>query len=457
MRITSGMTANNPSGLTREILRLTLPNIISNITVPLIGMVDVALMGHLNDSIFLAAVALANVLFNLLFMSFSFLRMSTTGYTAQAYGARNHQEIAVVLQRALLVALSIAGLLLVLQSPLAKIGFGVLEGEAATKHLARTYYNIRIWSAPASLTTYVMMGWFVGMQNTRYPMFISIVVNLLNITFSVFFVRVLQMDVQGVALGTVLAEYMGLLLAFLLFKNKYKKLFVRIPISILLQKEKLVSFFAINANLFIRSLILIGSLSLFTSRAASLGNETLAVNSILMQYFFVFSYFLDGFAYAAEALTGKYAGSKNTQLFILTVRYIFRWGWGLSCMFSIAIFFGFKSMTNLLTNNEDLLILAIDYRYWMAAVPIASFAAFLWDGIFVGTLSAKYMRKAMVIAGLFIFLPAVYLLKPVLANHGLWIAFLLFMSGRSVAMWIYSAKLYKSNGIGYQKNMQQAI
>ncbi len=427
--------------MNKEILRLSIPNIISNITVPLIGMVDVALMGHLNDSIYLAAVALGSVIFNLLFMSFSFLRMSTTGFTAQAYGAENHARISEILQRATIIAISISALILLIQMPLAYVGFSVLEGDAETKEIARMYYNIRIWSAPASMMMYVFMGWFVGMQNTRFPMIISIAINLLNIVLSVLFVRFFDLHAAGVALGTVLAEYLGLILAFLLFKRHYSEYSGLISIKILLQKQPLIQFFKINSNLFIRSLILIGALSFFTSRGASLGNEILAINSILMQYFLVFSYFLDGFAYAAEALTGRFAGSRDKANFALTISYIFRWGWALTVLFGIFFLVAYTPMIRLLTNNSELVSQAFAYRFWMAAIPLSSFAAFIWDGIFVGTLSTQLMRKAMIIAGILVYLPAVYFLMPLWGNHGLWIAFLLFMGSRSLAMWYYSPKI----------------
>lgn len=424
--------------MNKEILRLAIPNIISNLTVPLIGMVDVALMGHLPNSIYIASVALGSVIFSILFMSFGFLRMSTTGFTAQAYGASNHPEISLSLQRALLIAFGIALLILLLQVPIGKIGFFLLEGDAITKEIARDYYNIRIWSAPATLLLYVWMGWFVGMQDTRTPMMISISINLVNIGLSIIFVSYFQLDVKGVALGSLVAEYLGLLLAFLFFVHKYKLYKKHSPLSTILKKNVLLRFFSINSNLFIRSILLIGSLSYFTSKGASLGNETLAINSIMMQYFFVFSYFMDGFAYAAEALTGKYFGNRNQTLFKQIVSRIFSWGWGLSIAFSLFYLLFHQNLIGLLTDNSRLLENASNYTYWMSLIPITTFAAFLWDGIFVGTLSTVAMRNAMLLAGLLVFLPAVLLFLPLYGNHGLWIAFHLFMGSRSMAMWYFS-------------------
>lgn len=424
--------------MNKEILRLAIPNIISNLTVPLIGMVDVALMGHLPNSIYIASVALGSVIFSILFMSFGFLRMSTTGFTAQAYGASNHPEISLSLQRALLIAFGIALMILLLQVPIGKIGFFLLEGDAITKEIAREYYNIRIWSAPATLLLYVWMGWFVGMQDTRTPMMISITINLVNIGLSIIFVSYFQLDVKGVALGSLVAEYLGLLLAFLFFINKYKLYKKHSPLSTILKKNTLLRFFSINSNLFIRSILLIGSLSYFTSKGASLGNETLAINSIMMQYFFVFSYFMDGFAYAAEALTGKYFGNRNQTLFKQIVSRIFSWGWGLSIVFSLFYLLFHQNLIGLLTDNQRLHEIAGSFTFWMVLIPITTFAAFLWDGIFVGTLSTVAMRNAMLLAGLLVFLPAVLLFLPLYGNHGLWIAFHLFMGSRSMAMWYFS-------------------
>lgn len=431
--------------MNKEIFRLALPNIISNITVPLIGMVDVALMGHLPNSIYIAAVALGSVIFNVLFMSFGFLRMSTTGYTAQAYGASKHQEISQSLQRALLIALGIALGILILHKTIGNIAFRLLEGDFLTKELAREYYNIRIWSAPATLTLYVLMGWFVGMQDTRYPMIISIVINIINIGLSILFVRFFEMEAKGVALGSLISEYIGLGLGFLFFARNYKPYQQINTVFILLNKKKIQHFLSINSNLFIRSLLLIGALSFFTSKSASISNEVLAVNSMMMQYFFVFSYFMDGLAYAAEALTGKYIGKNNIKLFLKAVSKIFQWGWVLSLTFGSLYLVAHKQLIGLLTDNQALILNASDYFYWMAAIPITSFAAFLWDGIFVGTLATRSMRNAMIIAGIFIYLPAILLLETRHGNHGLWIAFHLFMSARSLAMWYLSKNIAKTH------------
>jgi MATE family multidrug resistance protein len=307
-----------------------------------------------------------------------------------------------------------------------------------TKEIAKDYYNIRIWSAPATLLLYVWMGWFVGMQDTRTPMILSITINLINIGLSIIFVKYFHLEVKGVALGSLIAEYLGLMLAYVLFLKKYKPYKQRSPLSTILNKTVLLRFFSVNSNLFIRSILLIGSLSYFTSKSASLGNETLAANSIMMQYFFVFSYFMDGFAYAAEALTGKYFGNKNHTFFKKIVSKVFSWGWGLSIVFSMLYLLFYQNLIGLLTDNPRLHEIASHYTYWMVLIPITTFAAFLWDGIFVGTLSTVAMRNAMLLAGLLVFLPAVMLLLPLYGNHGLWIAFHLFMGSRSMAMWYFS-------------------
>ncbi len=242
-----------------------------------------------------------------------FLRMGTTGFTAQAYGKSDNTEIAHGLYRALAVAFVLAVMLITLQSPIEKLSFYLLNGSEEVKELARTYFYIRIYAAPATLGLFVLMGWFVGLQNTVLPMILSITINALNIGFNLYFVQVLKMDVAGVALGTVLAQYGGLALGIFIAFRKYKDKLQPLKMAVLIQIEQLSRFFTVNRDILIRSVLLILTLSFFTSESAGMGDQILAVNSMILQYFFVFSYFMDGFAYAGEALIGKHTGKKMTS------------------------------------------------------------------------------------------------------------------------------------------------
>jgi MATE family multidrug resistance protein len=423
--------------LNREILRLAVPNIVSNLTVPLLGMADFALMGHLKqDSVmYVGAVALGTTVFNVLYMSLGFLRMGTSGFTAQSYGARDKKALHLGLHRSLLVALLLALLLMVLQYPIQWIAFRLLDGTTQVTHFARQYFYIRIYAAPATLMLYSFYGWYLGMQNARIPMTIAIVVNTMNIGLNFLFVFGFGMHSNGVALASVLAQYTGLLLAFWFLKKKYAAYYRRIALKLLVRKEGLLVFFKVNGDIFIRTLLLIFVLTFFTGVSARIGDNILAVNTLLFQFFFFFSYFADGFAFAGEALAGKARGSGHLLLLKVTVRQLFVWGLGIAMITSLVYFAGLKTFMHILTNDKTILQLAGDYRWWVIVLPLTSIAAFIWDGIYVGVTASKAMRNTMILSSLLIFLPAFYLLYPHWGNHGLWIALQLFMIARGLSMW----------------------
>lgn len=426
--------------MNKSILRLAIPNIISNLTVPILGMVDIALMGHLESAVYIGAIGLGGVIFNVLYMSLGFLRMGTTGFTAQALGKADNSEIAHGLYRAFAVALLLAGLLIILQIPIEKLSFFLLDGSEEVKILAREYFYIRIYAAPATLGLFVIMGWFVGLQNTIIPMLLSISINVLNIGFNLYFVNVLKMDVDGVALGTVLAQYSGLFLGLAFIFRKEASRLYPIRKAVLFQLEHLMRFFKVNRDILIRSVFLILTLSFFTSESAALGNQVLAVNSMILQYFFVFSYFMDGFAFAGEALIGKYTGKNDGVLVKLAVKKLLLWGLVLSVPFVFFYSIAYQPLFSLITDNDALITLAYEYRYWMILIPFTTFAAFIWDGIYIGATASVAMRNTMLLASLGVFLPAWYFLQPLYANHGLWIAFHLFMLSRGLLMTLFSGK-----------------
>lgn len=426
--------------MNKSILQLAIPNIISNITVPLLGMVDLALMGHLDSASYIGAIGLGSVIFNVLYLSLGFLRMGTTGFTAQAYGKADKPEITHGLYRPLLIAFSLAILLIVLQYPIEKISFFLLNGSEEVKALAREYFYIRIFAAPATLGLMALMGWFVGMQNTRIPMFLSIFINVLNIGFNLFFVKVLDMNVDGVAWGTLLAQYGGLAFGvFLLLKN-FRMHLLPLQKQVLLNLEMLKRFFKVNRDILIRSIALILTLSFFTSESAGLGDRVLALNSMMLQYFFVFSYFMDGFAYAGEALIGKFTGRNDTIAIKKTIRYLLGWGISLSLPFVLAYSIFHDQLIRLVTDNAALISLSIDYKWWMMLIPITTFAAFIWDGIYIGATASVAMRNTMLIASIGVFLPAWYFGLEHWGNNGLWLAFHLFMLSRGVLMTLFAPK-----------------
>lgn len=420
--------------MNREILKLAIPNIISNITIPILGLVDMILMGHLGSAVYIGAIALGGTIFSVLYSFFSFLRAGTTGFTAQALGSNNKTEIIYSLYRSLCIGIPIIILILSLQTPIAKLSSILLDGSDEVKSLALKYFYIRIWAAPANILLYCFNGWFVGMQNTKIPMFIAILINVMNILFSIIFVIILKQNVTGVALGTVIAQYSGLTLAIVLLIRNYKSYFIKINKEILFDFGKIKRFFKVNTDLMIRSFLLIISIAFFTNQSAKLGDNILAINMILLQSFYIFSYFTDGFAYAGEALVGKFIGSKDRNNLIKSIRLLLMWGFSISIPFTILYALFPSTFVKIISDNPNILTEIKPYYIYMIIIPLITFAAFIWDGIYIGATASKAIRNTMIISSIFIFLPAWFFLVPRFENHGLWIAFLCFMIARGIAM-----------------------
>ena len=425
--------------MNQKILRLAIPNIVSNITIPLLGLVDLALMGHLDSEVYIGAIALGGVIFNLIYWGFSFLRMSTSGFTAQAYGEKDNTKSINILARALLVVAAASFLILTLQTPIAWASFKVIGGSPDVETLAKNYFSIRVWGAPAALSLFVFSGWFLGMQNARYPMIIAIAVNVVNIILSVIFVFVLNMNSNGVALGTAISQYVGLAIALILFNKKYRILLQDVSRKAITDVKLLVEFFKVNTDIFIRTFCIILVFTFFTSKSASINDTVLAVNSLLIQLLLFFSFFIDGFAYAGEALVGKYIGSNSISKLRKVVKLLFIWGSGLALAFTLLYLPGVNVILKLLTSQTEVIESAQTFLPWVIMVPLASFASFIWDGIYIGATASKAMRNTLLISTFVFFAPVYYFLNPVLGNHALWLGMLLFMFMRGVVQTI----LYK--------------
>jgi MATE family multidrug resistance protein len=426
--------------MNRNILKLAVPNIVSNITVPLLGLIDLALMGHLSSEVYIGAISLGSVIFNFIYWSFGFLRMSTSGFAAQAFGRKNQEEQITILGRALIVSTLIALIILVLQSPIAWLSFKAIGGSSAVETLANEYFRIRVWAAPAALGLFVFSGWFLGMQNARYPMIIAILSNIVNILLSVIFVFVLNMKSAGVALGTALSQYIGLLLALYLFSRKYRHLLPHLKIKATLNLQKMAEFFRVNTDIFIRSFCIILVFTFFTSKSASTNDTILAVNSLLIQMLLFFSFFIDGFAFAGEALVGKFIGAREFSQLKKVVKLLFIWGSGLALLFVFIYFSGMNIILRLLTSQTDVISTAQPYIIWVIFIPLASFSSFIWDGIYIGATASKAMRNALLASAFLVFAPVYYLLHPVWGNHALWLAMSLFMLARGVIQTILYPK-----------------
>ena len=427
--------------MNRRILHLAIPSIVSNITVPLLGLVDVTIVGHLGATAYIGAIAVGGLLFNILYWNFGFLRMGTSGLTSQAYGRKDKDAEIRVLVQAVSVGLFSALAMLILQYPIERLAFRLLDTSAEVEQYAVSYFRICIWGAPAVLAQYGFTGWFIGMQNSRYPMYIAIVMNVINIVCSSCFVFLFGMKVEGVALGTVVAQYSGVMMAWWLWFYNYKELRGRITFRGSLQLIAMRRFFAVNRDIFLRTLCLIGVTTFFTSTGARQGDVILAVNTLLMQLFTLFSYIMDGFAYAGEALLGRYVGACNLVQLKRAVKALFGWGVGLSLVFTLLYGIGGENFLGLLTNDTVVIETAGHYFYWVLAIPLAGFAAFLWDGILIGATATRFMLWAMLVASGSFFV-IYYCFSGATNNHMLWLAFLVYLALRGVMQTLWSRKVF---------------
>ena len=414
----------------RQILHIALPSIVSNITVPLLGLVDVTIVGHLGSAAYIGAITVGGMLFNMAYWLFAFLRMGTSGLTAQAYGRGDRAETVRVLVRALGVALAIGVALVALSRPVADVAFRLIPCSPEVEASARVYFALLVWGAPAVLGLYGFAGWFVGMQNARFPMAVAITQNVVNIVASAALVFGLGWQVEGVAAGTLIAQYAGLLMAVAGWWRGYRADARGVSLRPVTDSAALSRFFAVNRDIFLRTLCLIAVTVCFTSSGAAAGDTVLAANALLMQLFMLFSYVMDGFAYAGEALAGRYVGAADAAGFRRTVRRLFGWGLVLAVAFTLAYGAGGRTFLGLLTSETSVVGMAMAYLPWAVAIPLTSFAAFLFDGIFIGATATGRMLLAMAVASSVFFI-SYYLLTDTLGNHALWLAFLAYLGARS--------------------------
>lgn len=438
------MIARSTDSIHKKILQIAVPSIISNITVPLLGLIDVTIVGHLGSAAYIGAIAVGGMLFNIIYWIFGFLRMGTSGMTSQAYGRHDLNEVTRLLLRSVGVGLAVALCLLILQYPIRRLAFTFIQTTEEVELLATQYFRICIWGAPAMLALYGFTGWYIGMQNSRFPMYIAITQNIVNIAASLCFVYLLHMKVAGVALGTLTAQYAGFLMAVLLWMRYYGNLKRQVVWRGVWQKQAMLRFFGVNRDIFLRTLCLVTVTLFFTSAGAAQGEVVLAVNTLLMQLFTLFSYIMDGFAYSGEALAGKYIGAGNRTALHRTVRQLFAWGIGLSIGFTLLYLFGGKAFLGLLTDEASVISEAGNYFYWVLAIPLAGFAAFLWDGIFIGATATRQMFYSMLAASAGFFL-VYYSLHPRMGNHALWLAFILYLSLRGIMQAVLSRKILQQS------------
>ena len=429
---------HTPQEINKQIYRLALPNIISNFSIPLLGAVDTALMGRLESEHYLGAVGIGGVIFSFIYWGFGFLRMATTGLTAQAFGEKDLRECGRLLLRAICIGITSSLLLLIFQWQLIDLSFRLIDASPDVEHLARIYFHIRIYAAPATLCLHAFHGVFLGLQNARYPMLLTIVVNLANIVLNLAFVRLLDMTVEGIALATVIAQYIGLFVAVLLFSRYYRGILPKWNLREILAFSKLKRFLNISADIFIRTCCLVFSHAVFTAKSAALSDTFLAINTILLQYINLLSYAIDGFAFAAESLVGKYKGAQDLQNLKQTTRLIFHWAFLFAGVITLILVCFGERLLYVFTDQGALIEQAQVYLIWVIVAPVINVAAYIWDGIFLGATASRALRNSVIVSTLF-YLSAVYLLMP-FGNHGLWGALTLLLIARGVSLTVLAPK-----------------
>lgn len=420
----------------QQILKIAVPSIVSNITVPLLGLIDVAITGHLGAAAYIAAISIGSMVFNTTYWIFGFLRMGSSGLTSQALGRRDMLEVSLLLARALAIAFAIAIALLLLQAPLRQLALLLMQPSDEVGKMVTSYYDICIWGAPAMLGLYSLNGWFIGMQNSRIPMIVAISQNLVNIIASLCLVFGLDMKVEGVAMGTLIAQWVGFGMAVSLCWRYYKRhlQFSHSPKHVF-SRSAMLQFFRVNRDIFLRTLCLVSVMLFFTSAGSWQGDVILAVNTLLMQLYLLVSYVMDGFANAAEAMSGKYWGASSQVAFRDTVRRCFVWGGGCTVVFTLLYILGGDAFLGLLTNEPTVIDMSHEYVWWAYLIPVCSVGAFIWDGIFVGITASRAMFVSSLLAAI-VFFAFYYLFRGSLGNHGLWLAMMVYLLMRGMVQTI---------------------
>lgn len=416
----------------KQILKIALPAIVSNITVPLLGLVDTGIAGHLGDAAYIGAIALGGVIFSVIYWPFCFLRMGTSGLTAQDYGAQRRREVSLTLYRACLLGAAIGLALIALQWPVCEVAQRLMDIAPQMASHVRTYFYICIWGAPATFLLYALNGWFVGMQNSRIPMVVAIVQNTANIPLSLLLVFGCGMKIAGVALGTVLAQYVGLLTALLMLRRSFGRYLISVKLREIVQRQALMRFLSVNRDIMMRMLCIMAVTVWFNIVGSRQGELVLAANAMLFQLFYLFSFFFDGFANAAEAICGKCKGAHDAEGFAFAVKRIFFCGLVLVVAFTAVYVVAEDLILNTLSGNVRVVDTARDYYHWLLLVPVCGIMSFVWDGVFIGATATRSLLLSMVV-GTVGFFTGYLLLFPSFGNDGLWLSFLIYLLGRGIS------------------------
>lgn len=421
------------------------PMIIGNISLALLGLVDTAVVGHLDSEVYLGGVAVGTVIFDFLYWGMGFLRMGTTGIVAQALGKQDATEVRTILMQSILVGLSIALAILLFQKPIFTIGLSFLEGSTEVKHYAMVYCQWMIWGMPALMVLFSVYGWLLGTHNAVAVLKVGVIVNIINIVLDIVFVVYMDMDVRGVALATVISQYCGVTISFFIVRKQLLKQMGEWSVKKIINIEKLKRFLSLNHDIFIRTICLIFVFAFFTRESATYGDTVLAANSILLKFFFLMALALDGFNHAAEALIGKAVGKKDQKLFDYSVSLTLRWSFVFGLVFTLLYWLAGEGIINLLTDINPVREVALYYLPWMIALPLISVWCFLLDGVFIGATRGREMRNSMLVCTFIFFLPVWYFFQ-FMDNHGLWLAFTLFIAMRGITLGFYYYLVERDEG-----------
>ena len=397
-----GETYGSSMNTSRAVLRLAIPSILANITIPLVGLADTAIVGHISDAHAIGGIAIGTMLFDLLYWNFGFLRVGTSGMTAQAYGRGDRVECARLLSQSVGIALIGAVVIWLLQWVFVTAVLACVPCSEEVSAFAKRYFFVRIWAAPATLSLMALKGWFIGMQDTLSPMATDILVNVVNIGASYGLAVYSPLGAVGVAYGTLIAQYTGLALAAVIVWSKYRKVWTGLSLwRLACDKQGMQRLLVLNGNLFVRSLCFMVVYVGFTSLASFYGDTELAVSSIMMKLFMLFSYFIDGFAYAGEALVGRFIGDANRHSDVpRVVRVLLVWSIGVGGMATLLFASGATAMYRLMTSDADVLSAIAPFTPWLVAMPMVSALAFMWDGVYTGATAGKEIRNGMIFAAI---------------------------------------------------------
>ena len=412
---------------------LAAPIILANMSVPLVGLVDTAVVGHLPDPVYIGAVALGAVIFSFLYWGFGFLRMGTTGFVAQSFGAGDTTEVGRILVRALILALVFGAGLVLLQHPIGLLSFWALQGGHELESLAADYYRVRIWSAPAALANYAVLGCLIGLHNTRAALILQLVLNLTNVCLDLLFVLHFEWGVKGVAAASVISEYLAFAVGVIVIRSNLNRIGTGLVRHRILDKDKIKALLHVNFNIFIRTLCLVFAFAYFTAKGTYFGETVLAANAVLLHFQHILAYGLDGFAHAVEALAGSAYGARDKKAFRSAAYYTTLWALVLAGIYTLVYGLLGMQITRILTSIDAVQIVVADYMPWILILPLISVWSFQLDGIFVGTTRTVEMRNAMIVS-LAVYLGSVWIMVPILGNHGLWLSLVVFMLVRTLTL-----------------------